>query len=76
MRCVALGIFGAALFSTPVHAADYWTGDGGRGRSLAVNEPRGIGLPVGQTLTTLVQGYFAATLGTYFADPDKAVIGG
>jgi hypothetical protein len=64
---IALGILGASLFSTPAYAADYWTGDGGRGRSLAVNEPRSIGLPPGQTLTTLVQGYFAATLGMYSA---------
>jgi hypothetical protein len=64
---VVLGILGASLFSTPVYAADYWTGNGGRGTSLAVNEPRSIGLPPGQTLTTLVQGYFAATLGTYSA---------
>jgi hypothetical protein len=64
---VALCILRALSFSTAAYAADYWTGDGGRGKSLAVNEPRNNGLPSGQTFTTLVQGYFATTLGTYSA---------
>jgi hypothetical protein len=64
---IALLAGGVLLFSTAVCAAEYWTGNGGRGMSLAVNEPQGIGLPPGQTLTTLVQGYFATTLGTYSA---------
>jgi hypothetical protein len=66
-KIVALGVLGALLVSTAVYAQNY-TGDGGRGKSLAVSEPRGIGLqPADQTLTTLVQGYFATTLGTYSA---------
>ncbi|MDR1390324.1 MAG: hypothetical protein LBJ31_10175 [Treponema sp.] len=64
---VALGILGTLLFATTGYAADYWTGDGGRGKSLAIYEPKNIGLPQGQTLTTLVQGYFATTLGKYSA---------
>jgi hypothetical protein len=67
-KIVALGILGAVLFSSAAYAEDYWTGDGGRDMSLAVNEPRGIGLaPEDQYLSILVQSYFAIILGTYSA---------
>jgi hypothetical protein len=67
-KVIALGVLGALLVSSAVYAADYWTGNGGKGMSLAVNEPKGIGLSSeDQYLTILVQSYFAITLGTYSA---------
>ncbi|MDR1100196.1 MAG: hypothetical protein LBL28_06905 [Treponema sp.] len=66
--CVALCILGGLLFSTPVCAVDYWTGNGGRGKSLMVNEPKSNNLPPNQIFfTSLVQGYFVTTLSTYSA---------
>jgi hypothetical protein len=65
---VALGILSVSLFSPAVYAADYWTGDGGKGKSLAVYELKSNALsPEDQKLTLLVQSYFATTLGKYSA---------
>jgi TolB-like protein len=65
---VTLGIFGALLVSSAVYAADYWTGDGGRGMSLVIMEPKSNNLPSEQQyFTSLVQGYFVTTLSTYSA---------
>ncbi|MDR0685678.1 MAG: hypothetical protein LBF83_11210, partial [Spirochaetaceae bacterium] len=52
-------VFGLLLFSCvvsrAVYAADYWTGDGGRGKSLAVMPPEGKGLSKeDQTLPIMV----------------------
>ena len=63
-------VFGVMLLSCAVsravYAADYWTGDGGRGKSLAVMEPEGKGFSKeDQTLPTLVQGHFNTTMKTY-----------
>ena len=63
-------VFGLLLFSCVVsralYAADYWTGDGGRGKSLAVMAPEGKGLSKeDQTLPILVQSYFNTTMETY-----------
>jgi TolB-like protein len=64
--CVALGILGALLGLPAVYAADYWTGDGGRGTSLVVMEPKSNNLPSEQQyFTSMVQGQFATTLSTY-----------
>jgi hypothetical protein len=65
--CAALCILGALLVSPAVYAADYWTGDGGSGKSLAINAPKGTGLPAGQTLTSVVQVFFYSTLSKYSA---------
>jgi TolB-like protein len=66
--CAALCILGALLVSPAVYAADYWTGDGGSGTSLAVNEPKSNNLPPDQLFfTSMVQGQFVTTLSTYSA---------
>ena len=65
-----MSVFGLLLFSCVVsralYAADYWTGDGGRGKSLAVFAPEGNGFS-DESIMVMVQGQFQTTMKRYSA---------
>jgi hypothetical protein len=67
MRCFVLALF--VIFSTPGWAQSaYFTGDGGKGKSIAILSPRATGLSKEQLyIPDLVQGEFVSNFNTYSA---------
>ena len=64
----ALGILGALLISRVVYAADNWTGDGGRGKSLVIEAPEADGLAENQAyIPGVVQREFVSNFVNYSA---------
>jgi hypothetical protein len=54
--------------AVPPPASLYWTGDGGRGQSIAIHSPRATGLTENQNyLPDIVQGEFVSNFTTYSA---------
>ncbi|MDR1326541.1 MAG: hypothetical protein LBK00_10945 [Treponema sp.] len=49
-KIVTLGILGALVISNAVYAADNWTGDGNRGKNLAILASEAVELAAGNTL--------------------------
>ncbi|MDR3171345.1 MAG: hypothetical protein LBU17_06920, partial [Treponema sp.] len=66
-KIVTLGVLGALLVSASVYAQNY-TGDGGRGKSLAILAPKAAGLAEDQNyLPSVVQGEFVSNFSSYSA---------
>jgi len=67
MAAIAVLLF-AAPFSASAQSAQFWTGDGGKGKSIAILAPQATGLAANQNyIPALVQGEFVSNFSSYSA---------